>query len=258
MKRLFTEEELFAAKSRELLPLECLQCEGTFTKEKSQIKAVIKSEGKSRTAAKFCSRECAAKYHTKSQKVSCEHCGKDFFKKLKEIRKSPHHFCTRSCAAKVNNINAPKRVKEGVCKRCGEAISSRRSYCKPCIKDAQDGKWKLAGTSIAKFSLGALIDVNPGARASDAYRKVRDQAKQIVSNLVGNGKVVRKCCVCSYDKVTHICHIKDISQFSLNDRLSEINSLSNLSIMCPNHHHEFDHNKGVTRQEILSIEEELS
>ena len=42
-------------------------------------------------------------------------------------------FCTRSCAAKYNNANSPKRKLSKQCKTCGSLIRADRSYCsKPC------------------------------------------------------------------------------------------------------------------------------
>lgn len=38
-------------------------------------------------------------------------------------------YCSKSCAAKVNNRIVKKRSVEGACKECGTAISSRYTYC---------------------------------------------------------------------------------------------------------------------------------
>ena len=35
--------------------------------------------------------------------VSCFNCGKTFQKANNQIKRSPNHFCSRSCAANVNN-----------------------------------------------------------------------------------------------------------------------------------------------------------
>lgn len=55
----------------------------------------------------YCSKQC--KYKGKSisekQQVSCQNCNKDFFKHHNQIKSSPNHFCSRSCAATFNNQN---------------------------------------------------------------------------------------------------------------------------------------------------------
>jgi len=48
-------------------------------------------------------------------------------------------FCSRSCAAKFNNVAFPKRLKEGKCKICGNMITANRSYCgKECYNKSRD------------------------------------------------------------------------------------------------------------------------
>jgi hypothetical protein len=50
----------------------------------------------------------------------------------------------------------------------------------------------------------------------------------------------RKCLICGYDKHTDIAHIKSVSSFPDDAKISEINSSENLMALCPNHHWEFD------------------
>lgn len=64
--------------------------------------------------------------------VSCTNCTKEFEKKDSQIKKTKNNFCTRSCAATFNNLQAPKRKPEGSCKSCGEVISTARKFCLAC------------------------------------------------------------------------------------------------------------------------------
>lgn len=51
-----------------------------------------------------------------------------------------------------------------------------------------------------------------------------------------------QCCIlCGYSKHIDVCHIKDISSFTNESLISEINDLNNLVALCKNHHWEFDH-----------------
>lgn len=45
---------------------------------------------------------------------------------------------------------------------------------------------------------------------------------------------------CGYDKHVEVCHIKPISEYDLDIKVSEINHKSNIHILCPNCHWEFD------------------
>ena len=47
-------------------------------------------------------------------------------------------FCGRSCAAKYNNRNSPKRALEGKCKTCSAPIRSSRKYCEDCRRKRKE------------------------------------------------------------------------------------------------------------------------
>ena len=59
---------------------------------------------------------------------TCQNCSNKFKAKTKDYK-----YCTRSCAAKVNNKLVKKRNKEGHCKLCKKEISASRTYCKECF-----------------------------------------------------------------------------------------------------------------------------
>lgn len=61
--------------------------------------------------------------------VSCENCGTQFNKHPKEIKKTKHNFCSRSCAAQFNNRLHPKRTPQGKCAVCKALIPSQKKYC---------------------------------------------------------------------------------------------------------------------------------
>lgn len=50
----------------------------------------------------------------------------------------------------------------------------------------------------------------------------------------------RCCVICGYDKRIEIAHIKAVADFDDNTLVSEINDISNLVALCPNHHWEYD------------------
>ena len=49
------------------------------------------------------------------------------------------------------------------------------------------------------------------------------------------------CAVCGYSRYVEVCHRKPVSDFPGTALISEINNLSNLVPLCPNHHWELDH-----------------
>lgn len=100
---LFNQEEFDSAKSKNLLPLQCLQCGSRFMKLKEKI--VQAYNPKSATRANFCSYSCGQTYQGPPLTVECRQCKTSFLKPASQVRKSPNHFCNRSCAAKYNNTH---------------------------------------------------------------------------------------------------------------------------------------------------------
>jgi hypothetical protein len=157
--------------------------------------------------------------------IICNNCGQQAKKATTEVKrsKSGKMYCSRSCAAKINNQEHPKRKMEGLCK-CGKPIHKFLTYCSYCyqislIDDKTYGELK----GVTKYQKNSRI-------------RGHARKKYLKSNLT-------KCCVlCEYSTHIDICHIKEISSFPDNATIKEINDLSNLIALCKNHHWEFDHN----------------
>jgi 5-methylcytosine-specific restriction endonuclease McrA len=134
-------------------------------------------------------------------------------------------YCSRSCAAKINN-KIPKRKKtKYYCENCKKECEYRRKYCELCFKHCTTPDFTLQEAVYEKH------------HRSSAYALIRSRAR-----LTDKAKRITACEKCGYDKHVEVCHIKPISDFSPNTKLSEINSETNLIILCPNCHWEFDHN----------------
>jgi hypothetical protein len=106
MKPLYTQEEFDTAKSRNLLPLSCIQCKTTFLKPKNIIQVSMK--GDRVETGDFCSEKCRQKNQEKKVILPCDQCGKPFFKQISQIKKSKHNFCCMSCSAKYRNAHKIK------------------------------------------------------------------------------------------------------------------------------------------------------
>lgn len=80
----------------------------------------------------YCSKLC--QYSAKIKRVKCKcgnpACNKIFFRGPSDIPPSKICFCSRSCAAKVNNPKSSKRrLKIRVCPNCSQKFTGRRKYC---------------------------------------------------------------------------------------------------------------------------------
>lgn len=158
---------------------------------------------------------CSESCRRGSSQNKCENCG--------ELTKNPR-FCSRSCAGKRPN---PKRRKSKPCPDCGSPIHIKRTRCKTCF--------------IALKSAGKQY------KYQSTHAKIRGAARQIT------GTRIQKCILCGYDKFVETCHVRSVSSFKEDDMLSVINDPSNLILLCPNCHWEFDH-KMVTLERLeLSV-----
>jgi hypothetical protein len=119
-------------------------------------------------------------------------------------------FCSRSCAATLNNQAHPKRKKTNNCKNCSKQILASRTYCQKC-SDAFD----LGNKRIFETSRSSILN----------------HAKRIYEGPL-------ECRQCGYDLHVDICHIKPIRDFDVNTPISEINAKDNLVALCKNHHWE--------------------
>ena len=108
------------------IKIRCKNCNKIFLKDKGHYKENIKFGHNF-----YCSRKCEYKYKTKRKTLICENCGKRFSRAPNDI--SPHNYCSRSCAAIVNNRKNPKRKpKFKVCLRCSKQFRKSTGNIKYC------------------------------------------------------------------------------------------------------------------------------
>lgn len=156
------------------------------------------------------------------------------------------------------------------------AIVNNPRYCKSCasllkrnlkesLKDFKIRKY--CGHNCANYKIGlAKIKANP--RREDLTKSkqfgppapikvwfyTKKQIYEISTRVCGRIRIRQlatkhykstystnlKCHICSYNFHIEICHIKSVSSFPDLSKLYEINHITNLIGLCPNHHTEFD------------------
>jgi hypothetical protein len=131
-------------------------------------------------------------------------------------------FCGRKCANTFTNRTNPKRKLTQRCQACNILVESKRTHCKNCTKFNKDMTIEEASyTNCHKSGAHALIRF----RARTKTRKLK----------------ILSCDICGYDKHVETHHIKPISSFSVDTLLSVVNDITNLQVLCPNHHWEVEH-----------------
>jgi predicted restriction endonuclease len=77
----------------------------------------------------------------------------------------------------------------------------------------------------------------PATSSRGKFHNIRINARKVMKD----NNIVYKCQICGYSNFLEVCHIKAIADFDDNATIeNDINSLSNLAYLCPNHHKEID------------------
>ena len=211
---------------KNLIIVKCENCQEEFGKKTCKV---------AKCKTHFCSVGCHKEFREKHSGVivECGNCHKKFKKESAQIAQTNANYCSRSCAAIVNNKLHPKRRKEQkFCSVCNEPIEKKR--CKKCNPVKKS-------SSFGDRTLKEVVEVKQ-KQQSNRYNQIREHSRKVAKQFIEQNNIKYACVLCGYNKFVDACHIIDICDFSENTLVSEINSLSNLTILCPNHHKEFDNN----------------
>ena len=107
--------------------------------------------------------------------------------------------------------------------RCGRKKDDKSARCRFCRK--QDDFDAMQARPISYY-----ICKHPLAKAK--YNDIRTWARRTMERY----GPTKWCHVCGFDVVVEVCHLKPIVDFPETALMSEVNSLSNLIYLCPNHH----------------------
>jgi hypothetical protein len=105
MKPNYTESKFIQSKSNDFLSCICYNCNQPFNiLKKYVVYELIHKVG----MVKYCSKKCKCESQNNKIFVNCLNCNKEFKKYLNQIKKSPNHFCSQSCAAIYRNTHKTK------------------------------------------------------------------------------------------------------------------------------------------------------
>lgn len=205
--------------------IRCENCQREFEKRPCRIR---------RSAHHFCSEGCRNAFENRQPKttVRCAKCQREFQKFASEAERTGANYCSRSCAAQANNRLHPKRHKEHHhCVICGKEAKRGRKFCND----------HRSSSILSARTLGEILRKSHG-QPSNRYCSIRSNAKVVARRFSKQNGIEYACVLCGYNTFVDVCHIADISTFPHDATVGEINSLSNLTLLCKNHHKEFDNN----------------
>ncbi len=119
------------------IQINCSSCNTKFDKRKANYNYRIKENKQTQF---YCSKQCRKIGRSQvSEDVVCDTCSKTFQKKMYQIKKTIHSFCSRSCATKHNNKNRLiiDNGKQLYCCNCNSQFiaskfSSKKAKCQLC------------------------------------------------------------------------------------------------------------------------------
>lgn len=213
--------------SRDKFVINCKECNCEIIKIKQNILRSIKEFDNDYF---YCSPKC--RRDELKPNVNCEKCNKSFYKAPGWLKRGNRHFCSKSCASSVL-----KRKTEKHCKICNNFMDRRRiDICQKC-------SFSIERNRLQNLTLKELHEKNSvkGKHPSWANAELRNYCRAWNKHLSQYS-----CQKCKYSLHIEYCHIKPVSSFNENTKLKEINDESNILILCPNCHWEFDN-------ELLSV-----
>lgn len=98
---LYTQEQFDNAKSKDLLPCKCYNCNQIFNKTKKYIKDCLNQKHKN--SGLYCSIKCNGESKKKKIQINCTNCNQLFEIQNYAIKRSNNHFCSQSCSGSYNN-----------------------------------------------------------------------------------------------------------------------------------------------------------
>ena len=117
-----------------------------------------------RSKKNFCSRKCFLEsVKVKTMKI-CLGCGKEFSLFSKE---KDTKFCSRSCSASYNNRKTKRKILSKICERCGMEFETNKENKKYCSKECFILKRKE--NRIKEFLTGELKDAQVRKRVIRKY-----------------------------------------------------------------------------------------
>ena len=107
---------------------------------------------------------------------------------------------------------------------CGQSKIKTSKLCETCL-------FQNKRDLVLSKTLKDYTDIK-----TKRYPSVHRFARKIMRE----NNIPSECVVCGFSHYVEVCHLKPISEFDKSSKIGEINDISNLVYMCPNHHKMYD------------------
>lgn len=152
---------------------------------------------------------------------------------FKEKARAEYYNNPKICA-KCNNI-IELRDNEKI------SITKKKKFCgKLCQINYNKDRKKHKPEKIPAVNIILNMTKSEVFKRYKSYQSARSTICKHARRVFFRSGLPKECKVCQYDTHIDIAHIKSVSSFPDDAKISEINSSENLMALCPNHHWEFD------------------
>lgn len=175
-------------------------------------------------------------------KTVCNCCNREIEKDHWNVIENKPLYCSRRCSNIKSNSrwdNYISKNERGVCEKCGNRrdVRNKSKLCQLCLNVERK-------TKVLEMTIGELKEKHKLKIGKWYSAEIRNHCRN------HNVELTKlPCQKCGYDKHVELCHIKPVNTFGDDITIREVNNPSNIIVLCPNHHWEFD-NGVLTLQEI--------
>ena len=91
-------------------------------------------------------------------------------------------------------------------------------------------------SKVANMTMYEHARAYPPTSSRGTFHNIRIHARKVMKD----NNIKYECKVCGYTNFLEVFHLKAIADFLPDEFVSDVNALSNLAYLCPNHHKELD------------------
>lgn len=164
-------------------------------------------------------------------------------RKINAKEKFSHpRFCENSLVNRVSDDDFKQIILSSASwKEIGDKLGYKSNLAVN-VKDSIINRCEKLGMSLDFDNKEDLLNKTKGDLFSERknWQSARTAIRKNATETYFANNAEHKCAICGYDKHIEVAHIKAVSDFDDTATIREINSITNLIGLCPNHHWEYD------------------
>lgn len=186
---------------------------------------------------------------------NCEICGVAFKAPIRAVNQGFGKCCSRKCGVVATSLkNKKENQPNTTCAKCLTPIyrqeARRRKtksglhFCSQECKYASQRIGGIPGVMPSHYGTSIYRTITKGDLIMDkGFQRANANIRNNSLRQYNQSSLPKYCVYCGYDTHYEVCHIRPVSDFPPEALVSDINAMTNLVALCPNHHWELDNGK---------------